>query len=428
MSDRCIDHDSSPAYTNLGEEVFLDNIARLIREDSEPNNKNTQGHPASADKAEAENDPHTTLIQTLLDKLLDKLLPALHIIRTEAASDGLVEAVVKETESKNYALQKEYLKGIGLVQTSIDKSHKAVDERLGLSKKCDESFQNFVYDSLASIMKNQRALAETLGQINKRIHSSETSYDAGLGRPPDIMDSHSPSIKTRPRPTAPGTTLEISQPTVPQPGMKARQAETVSQTRSQTQTRSSTLMPNANNPAVGHSFKRDINRAAAPSTPSLKSGEVHVDEPAVLETQTWTQTRTQAHGPQSDRIENQGQEQMDNQPNQHLNNQQDQPFAHPGKYACLKNEEVHIESMYVTRNPKNPIDYRDYTVKIAQRRTPDLFDNLSEAGKRKQRRLLREEEERERKSILVCEVPNTEFEEDYELNEIRRAWPIFEEI
>ena len=83
MSDRCIDHDSSPAYTNLGEEVFLDNIARLIREDSEPNNKNTQGHPASADKAEAENDPHTTLIQTLLDKLLDKLLPALYIIRTE---------------------------------------------------------------------------------------------------------------------------------------------------------------------------------------------------------------------------------------------------------------------------------------------------------------------------------------------------------
>ena len=310
----------------------MDNIARLIREDSEPNNKNTQGHPASADKAEAENDPHTTLIQTLLDKLLDKLLPALYIIRTEVASDELVEAVVKESESKNYALQKEYLKGIGLVQTSIDKSHKAVDERLGLSKKCDESFQNFVYDSLASMMKNQQALAETLGQINKRIHSSETSYDAGLGRPPDIMDSHSPSIKTRPRPTAPGTTLEISQPTVPQPGMKARQAETVSQMRSQTQTRSSTLMPNANNPAVGHSFKRDINRAAAPSTPSLKSGEVHVDEPAVLETQTWTQTRTQAHGPQSDRIEKQGQEQKDqrdNQPNQHLNNQQDQPFAPP---------------------------------------------------------------------------------------------------
>ena len=188
MSDRCIDHESSPAYTNLGEEVFMDSIARLIWEDSDLNNKHTQVPPPPAEKAGAENDPHTALIQALLDKLL----PALHIIRTEVANGELVEAVVRESDSKNYALQREYLKGIGLVQTSIDKSHTAVDERLGLSKKCDESFQNFVYDSLASIMENQHALAKTLGQINRRVHSSKTSYDDGPGRPPYIIDSHSP--------------------------------------------------------------------------------------------------------------------------------------------------------------------------------------------------------------------------------------------
>jgi hypothetical protein len=71
-------------------------------------------------------------------------------------------------------------------------------------------------------------------------------------------------------------------------------------------------------------------------------------------------------------------------------------------------------------------------VKTTPKRTPKLFENqsdsLSPSSKRKQLRQLQEEETRERKSILAYGIPHSEFEEDYELSEIQRAWPIFWEI
>ena len=112
------------------------------------------------------------------------------------------------------------------------------------------------------------------------------------------------------------------------------------------------------------------------------------------------------------------------------------PYAHPGRFDCLEDEETHthIQATYVTNDSANPIAYKEYkvqddwTLMTSQKRTQQLFEGLSDTGKRRQLRLLQEEERRERKSILIYEVPHSDLGADYELTEVQRAWPVIEEI
>ena len=110
------------------------------------------------------------------------------------------------------------------------------------------------------------------------------------------------------------------------------------------------------------------------------------------------------------------------------------PYAHPGRFDCLEDEETIIQSTYVTDDPANPIAYKEYRVQDAwtlmthQKRTQQLFEGLNDTGKRRQLRLLQEEETRERKSILIYEVPHSDLGADYELTEVQRAWPVIDEI
>ena len=49
---------------------------------------------------------------------------------------------------------------------------------------------------------------------------------------------------------------------------------------------------------------------------------------------------------------------------------------------------------------------------------------MSQNVKRTMRRLLKEEEGREGRSIFIFGVPHSDEGADYEANEIQRAWPI----
>lgn len=113
-----------------------------------------------------------------------------------------------------------------------------------------------------------------------------------------------------------------------------------------------------------------------------------------------------------------------------------QQFVHQNRFSQLDVEDT-IESTYVTGDPNNPLDYWEYPAEYREqpwstyntrKRNKELYDAMSVTGKRKHNRLIRMEEIREGKSILVFEVEHLEIGVDYEINEVQKAWPIFVEI
>ena len=114
------------------------------------------------------------------------------------------------------------------------------------------------------------------------------------------------------------------------------------------------------------------------------------------------------------------------------------PFAHGNRFSFLDIEDD--EEPPSSQNPGEPeerLDPWDYPAAYvdlpwsnyhAQRRSKELFNSMTPSGKRKHLLLIKMEEIRESKSILVFGIPHSEIGVDYEKNEVKRAWPVFSEI
>ena len=187
MTEKSIDHESSPAYTTIGEDIFMNNIMRRIGGD-DTNPKQTIRGPTTANAAEQENSDLLLLQQTLLDNLL----PAIHTIRVDVANSELVESIVSNFETRDHSMRKEYLGGIKLIKTAIDGSNISVDKRIRDLQSHTERRQQSICDSLVHLAKTQKELAETLSLVNRKLDRS-TPLNATDG-------CHPPSAATLPIP------------------------------------------------------------------------------------------------------------------------------------------------------------------------------------------------------------------------------------
>ena len=116
----------------------------------------------------------------------------------------------------------------------------------------------------------------------------------------------------------------------------------------------------------------------------------------------------------------------------------DTPFAHGNRFSFLDIEDVEEPPLsHNSGEPEERLDPWDYPAEYvdlpwsnyhAQRRSKELFNSMTPSGKRKHLLLIKMEEIRESKSILIFGIPHSEIGADYEKNEVQRAWPIFNEI
>ena len=384
-------HEDSHKLVDIGEKTLK---ACLIKQTKKPTVAEIKKREDLKKKEESASAQE--LVKSVPQKIVDILLPVLHLLRTEIADQVLLDSAIQNFDVKSHGLLTEYIKNIVVIQDSVDSIKTKLDVRLDEFVKNDVDHKKHMISCLEKLHANQLEIVASLGSIGPVVLTNNNPL-LSPSTIPTHQTNRPPNPEGPPQGPPPFTT-HLTQPSPPTgPGQHHYLDQLLSE--SPLPNLSSTLIPDArpgrlnNKGTDGQPKKKEKNSKNIPGSHSYSK----LANERSLEHQNQNQNRFSIFD-----------------------------YEEVGN----ENEEDPPTTPFITGDPENPVGHKPdpWIINETQRRSREIFNGLTRTGKRKYLKDLREEEDREKRSVLLFGIPHSGEGLDYKRTEISKALEIFTEI